>query len=187
VLRHELPGGHALRLLEESDADELFALIDANREHLGPWMPWVQRERAPADVLPFVRATRKQIADNDGLQTAIVDPGGRIVGLVGFHNVDWLNRKTSIGYWLAADAQGRGTMTEAVRALVDHAFAAWKLNRITIQAAVENARSRAIPERLGFREEGILREVERIGDRVLDDVVYGMLAADWPGAVANDD
>ena len=41
MLRHELPGGYALRLLEESDADELFALIDANREHLGPWMPWV--------------------------------------------------------------------------------------------------------------------------------------------------
>ena len=73
-------------------------------------------------------------------------------------------------------------MTEAVRACVDHAFTTWKLNRVMIQAAVENTRSRAIPERLGFREEGILREVERIGDRMLDDVVYAMLAADWPGA-----
>jgi ribosomal-protein-serine acetyltransferase len=181
VLRHQLPGGYALRLLEESDADEMFALIDANREHLGPWMPWVEHEHEPADVLPFIRATRRQIADNDGLQTAIVDPDGRIVGMVGFHNVDWLNRKTSIGYWLAAGEQGRGTMTEAVRAYVDHAFTTWKLNRITIQAAVENARSRAIPERLGFREEGTLREVERIGERVLDDVVYAMLAADWRG------
>jgi ribosomal-protein-serine acetyltransferase len=182
MLRHELPGGYALRLLEESDADEVFALIDANREHLAPWMPWAEHEREPAHVLPFIRAGRKQIADNDGLQTAIVDPDGRIVGMVGFHNVDWLHRKSSIGYWLAADAQGRGTMTEAVRALVDHAFATWKLNRITIQAAVENARSRAIPERLGFREEGTLREVERVGGRMLDDVVYAMLAADWPGA-----
>jgi ribosomal-protein-serine acetyltransferase len=182
MLRRELPNGYALRLLEESDADEVFALIDANREHLGPWMPWVEHEREPADVLPFIRATRKQIADNDGLQTAIVDPGGRIVGMVGVHNVDWLNRKTSIGYWLARDEEGRGTMTEAVRAYVDHAFTTWKLNRVMIQAAVENSRSRAIPQRLGFREEGTLREVERIGDRVLDDVVYAMLAADWPGA-----
>ena len=39
-----------------------------------------------------------------------------------------------------------------------------------------------MPERLGFREEGILREVERVGDSVLDGVVYAMLAADWPGA-----
>jgi ribosomal-protein-serine acetyltransferase len=182
VLRRELPNGYALRLLEESDADELFALIDANREHLGAWMPWVQHENEPADVLPFIRATRQQIADNDGLQTAIVDPGGRIVGTVGVHNVDWLNRKTSIGYWLAASEQGRGTMTEAVRAYVNHAFTTWKLNRVMIQAAVENARSCAIPERLGFREEGILREVERIGDRVLDGVVYAMLAADWPAS-----
>jgi ribosomal-protein-serine acetyltransferase len=182
VLRHQLPGGYALRLLEEADADELFALIDANREHLGRWMPWVEHEHEPADVLPFIRATRKQIADNDGLQTAIVDPDGRIVGMVGVHNVDWMNRKSSIGYWLARDEQGHGTMTEAVRAYVDHAFATWKLNRISIQAAPENTRSRAVPERLGFREEGILREVERVGDRVLDGVVYAMLAADWPGA-----
>jgi ribosomal-protein-serine acetyltransferase len=182
VLRHQLPGGYALRLLEEADADEIFALIDANREHLGRWMPWVERDHEPADVLPFIRATRKQIADNDGLQTAIVDPQGRIVGMVGVHKVDWLNQTTSIGYWLARDEQGRGTMTAAVRAYVDHAFTTWKLNRVMIQAAVENARSRAIPERLGFREEGTMREVERIGDRMLDEVVYAMLAADWPGA-----
>jgi ribosomal-protein-serine acetyltransferase len=182
VLRHELPGGYALRLLEESDADELYAVIDANREHLEPWMPWVEHEHEPADVLPFIRATRRQIADNDGLQTAIVDPEGRIVGMVGVHNVDWPNRKTSIGYWLARGEQGRGTMTAAVRAYVNHAFATWKLNRIMIQAAVENTRSRAIPERLGFREEGILREVERVGARVLDGVVYALLAADWPPA-----
>ena len=48
-------------------------------------------------------------------------------------------------------------------------------------AAVENARSRAIPERLGFREEGVLRQVERVAGRMLDGVVYAMLADDWPG------
>jgi ribosomal-protein-serine acetyltransferase len=182
MLRHELHNGYALRLLEEADAEEIFAVIDANREHLEAWMPWVEHEHEPADVLPFIRHTRRQIGENDGLQTAIVDPGGRIVGMVGFHEVDWMNSKSSIGYWLARDEQGRGTMTEAVRAHVDYGFATLKLNRITIQAAVENARSRAIPQRLGFREEGILREVERVGDRMLDGVVYAMLAADWPAA-----
>src|SRR4051812_24580297 len=111
MLRRELPGGYALRLLEERDADELFALIDANRDHLAPWMPWAVAERSPADVLPFIRSTRQQIADNDGLQTAIVDGDGAIVGVVGFHAVDWMHGKTSIGYWLARDHQGRGTMT----------------------------------------------------------------------------
>jgi ribosomal-protein-serine acetyltransferase len=182
MLRRELPNGYVLRLLEEADADELFGVIDANREHLGAWVPWVAFEHEPADVLPFIRATRKQIGDNNGLQTAIVDPGGRIVGMVGFHAVEWMHRTSSIGYWLARDEQGRGTMTEAVRAYVDYGFATMKLNRIAIRAAVENARSRAIPQRLGFREEGVLRGIERIGDRTLDGVVYAMLAADWPGA-----
>jgi ribosomal-protein-serine acetyltransferase len=179
MLRHQLPGGYALRLLEESDAEELYGVVDVNREELARWMPWPESERSPADVLPFIRSTRKQIADNDGLQTVIVDPDGRIAGMVGTHGVDWANRKTSIGYWLAGEHQGRGVMTAAVRAHVDHAFGTWKLNRVTIEASVDNARSRAIPERLGFREEGVLREVERVGGRMLDHVVYSTLAADW--------
>jgi hypothetical protein len=53
--------------------------------------------------------------------------------------------------------------------------------RVEIRAAPENARSRAIPERLGFTQEGTLRQVERVGDRYLDNVVYAMLAEDWKG------
>jgi ribosomal-protein-serine acetyltransferase len=71
-------------------------------------------------------------------------------------------------------------MTAAVRTLVDHALSTWRLNRVEIRAAVENRRSRAIPVRLGFRQEGTLREVEKVGDRYLDCVLYSMLAADWP-------
>jgi ribosomal-protein-serine acetyltransferase len=93
--------------------------------------------------------------------------------------VDWRNSAGSIGYWLAADAQGRGLMTRAVAACLDHAFAAWDLHRIEIRAAPDNARSRAVPERLGFVQEGILREAERHADRFGDLVVYAMLAADW--------
>jgi ribosomal-protein-serine acetyltransferase len=178
VLRHELPGGDHLRPFEESDAEEMYALVDRNRAHLEPWLPWVPFVHTPADQLEFIRATRRQVADNDGFQVAIVTAAGALAGTVGFHRVSWLNRATSIGYWLDAGEQGRGTMTQAVRALVDHAFGVWELHRIEIAAAVDNARSRAIPVRLGFREEGVRREAERHGDRYLDLVVYGLLATD---------
>ena len=80
-----------------------------------------------------------------------------------FHGVDWNHRSTSIGYWLAEDRQGRGTMTEAVRALTTHAFDVWRLNRVEIRVAVGNVRSAAVPRRLGFTEEGVLRQAERHG------------------------
>lgn len=177
MLKHDLPSGGYLRLLEEGDAAELFALTDRNRAHLERWMPWVPATRSPKDSLEFIRATRRQIGENNGFVTAIVRDGA-IVGTVGFHRVDWANRATSIGYWLDAGAQGNGLVTEAVRALVAHAFGAWGLERVEIAAAVDNARSRAVAERAGFQQEGIRRRAERVGDRVLDHVVYVRAADD---------
>ena len=167
-----------LRLFAESDADELHAAIEANREHLSQWLPWAPRQ-GPAQTLEFLRTAQRQAAANNGLQLAIVERG-RIVGSAGFHAIDWPRRFTSIGYWLAGDAQGRGLATGAVRACIDHAFGAWELERIEIRAAPENVRSRAIPQRLGFRELGVLQGVERVRDRWVDHVVYELRAADWP-------
>jgi ribosomal-protein-serine acetyltransferase len=99
--------------------------------------------------------------------------------VIGYHGVSWRDRSTSIGYWLIERAQGRGTMTRAVRALTDHAFNVWQLNRIEIRAGVENARSRAIPERLGFRQEGVLHAAEFVGGRYIDQVVYAMVSSEW--------
>jgi len=152
--------------------------VEANRDHhLARWMPWATGQTLE-DTLAFTRRTREQLASNDGFQTAVIGDG-RIVGVIGFHGISWEHRSTSIGYWLAESAQGRGTMTRSVRALVDHALRTWRLHRVEIRAAVDNTRSRAIPERLGFAQEGVAREVERVGERYVDQVVYSMLASEW--------
>ena len=177
----DLGDGRALRTLDDADAEELFALIDANRAYLAHWMPFVGQTRGAADSLAFVRAARRQYEENRGMQLALVQ-GEQIIGVAGFHAIDWTRRSTSIGYWLAADRQGAGTMTTAVSALLDYAFDRWELTRVEIRAGVANRRSRAIPERLGFREEGVLRAAERIGTRVIDHVVYVMTAREWQRA-----
>jgi ribosomal-protein-serine acetyltransferase len=177
VLTHELPTGARLRLPEETDAAALYEVVAANREHLAPWMPWAAAQTVDG-TLKWIRAARRRLADNHGLEV-IIEDGAEIVGAAGTAEVSWRDRSVALGYWLAEDAQGRGTMTAVVGALVDHAFGVWELNRVEIRAAPENARSRAIPERLGFTAEGTLRQVERIGDRYVDHVVYGLLAAEW--------
>lgn len=166
-----------LRLLEESDAAELQALVEANRTQLSRWLPWAAGQTFE-DTLAFIRRTREQLDGNDGFQMAIAC-GDEIAGVVGYREVDWEQRSTSLGYWLGAEHQGRGTMTEAVRALVDHAVSGWRLDRIEIRAAAENRRSRAIPERLGFRLERTLPEAEVVDGRPLDSAVYAISAAEW--------
>ncbi|MNS61051.1 putative ribosomal N-acetyltransferase YdaF [compost metagenome] len=90
-----------------------------------------------------------------------------------------LNRKASIGYWLGSAYQGKGLMTKSCKALIDYSFAELGLNRIEIRAGVGNQKSRSIPERLGFTEEGVIRQAELNEDRYIDHVVYGILASEW--------
>lgn len=169
-----------LRLLEEADARGLHELIEANRTHLAPWLPWAAGQTFE-DTLDFIRGTRLQLSDNNGFQTAVVIEES-IVGVIGYVSVDWRNRSTRVGYWLDEGKQGRGTMTAAARLLVDHALTIWRLNRVEIIVATGNRRSRAIPERLGFRQEGTLQQFQLVGGRYLDCVSYSMLAADWRAA-----
>jgi ribosomal-protein-serine acetyltransferase len=173
-----LPNGLALRQFTVEDAEVLFALIDRDRSHLRRWLPWVDLTLAPNNARNFIVMSLEQARNHNGFQCAIVD-GERILGTIGLHSVDWPNRKTSLGYWLSSAATGRGAMTAAVRYVVSHCFDVLKLHRVEIRCAVHNSKSRAIPVRLGFIEEGVLRESEWLGDHFVDHVVYAMLAPAW--------
>jgi ribosomal-protein-serine acetyltransferase len=168
----------SLTPLDLQDADELFALTDANRPHLRRWLPWLDNITRLEDTRAFIRAARAQASQNNGAQLAI-RVEGRIVGIVGHHQIDWRNRLTSLGYWIGRDYEGRGLVAAATRSLVTHAFRDARLNRVEIRCAEGNQRSRAIPQRIGFREEGVLRDAEWLYDHFVDHVVYAMLARDW--------
>lgn len=167
-----------LRQLRLQEAPELFQLINGAREYLREWLPWVDTTRTPEDSLAFIDHSMQAFEDERGL-TAGIYYRGKLAGLISYNNLDWANKVAYVGYWLAPDYQGYGIMTNAVRALTDYAFTAYGLNRIDIRAAFENKKSRAIPKRLGFQEEGQIRQAEWLYDHFVDHVVYGMLASEW--------
>jgi ribosomal-protein-serine acetyltransferase len=179
MLPLELSSGCRLRLFEESDAEELERVIAANRDYLAEWLDWANETEGEA-WLAFIRRTRKKVDANDGFVAAIIDRDA-IVGWVGFDHIDWDSQSTSIGDWLAQDRQGHGIMTEAVAALTAYAFDILKLNRVELGVAVGNQRSAAVAQRLGFRNEAILRQRERHRDSFKDITVYAMLAQEWGG------
>lgn len=174
----QIGDGVSLAPLAISDADELFAVTDANRDHLRSWMPWIGATVSPGDTREFIQAAVDQRARNDGYQCAI-RVGGAIAGIIGHHRIEWPNRLTSLGYWLAADHQGRGIMTRACRVLIDHAFSELGLHRVEISAAADNRRSLAVIARLGLVEEGLRRQAEWVQDRFVDLRCYAVLSDDW--------
>ena len=167
-----------LRLIEESDADKLFALVDGNRQHLRQWLPWLDGNASLAETISFIRSAREQHFHNRGFQAGIWY-NNELAGIIGYHPIDWQNRIAMIGYWLGESFQGKGIMTASSRVLVHYAFSEYQLNRVEIRCAVGNARSRAIPERLGFVQEGMIEDGEWLYDHYVDLIVYRMLAREW--------
>src|SRR5580698_3305350 len=170
--------GAELRLLEERHAPALFALVDGEREYLRQWMPWVDSRSSEADISAFIRNALEQFADNRGFSAGMwVD--GSLAGVITLHKIDWLDRWAEIGYWLAREFQGRGIMTAAARAVTEHALVEMELNRVEIRCAVGNSKSSAIPKRLGFTFEGLLRQASRVNGAYLDLEVYSMLRSEY--------
>jgi len=178
LFKYDISENTYLKLLDLNDVDELFTLTDRSRETLREWLPFVDDVRTVEDTEKFVRNAMHQYANNNGIQAGIYYEG-KLAGVIGYHQVNWQHRWTSIGYWLGSDFVGKGLVTNSMKAFIDYAFSYLKLNRIEVRVAVGNIRSRTIPKVLGFNEEGRLRDAEWLYDHHVDQVVYGLTAAEW--------
>ncbi len=168
-----------LKVLAQKDAMAMYERTERNRRYLRQWLPWVDAIKGPQDTESFILSTMDLRAVNQGIHYGIWYKG-HLAGTLGNHGINWANRRTTIGYWLGEEFQGKGLMTEAVAAYIDQlAFGKWQLNRVEIAAATENKKSRAIPERLGFTFEGIIRQNEWLYDHFVDHAVYGLLSSEW--------
>lgn len=178
MFHHQIDQHTSLQLIQMTDAEEIFQLVDQSRPVLRQWLPWVDSTQSGEDVAGFIRMAMEQYARNDGFQ-CVIRHDGHIAGALGLHRIDWNNRYTSLGYWLGQTFHGQGIMTGCCRALVHYLLADLDLNRVEIRAATGNTKSRAIPERLGFTHEGTLREAEWLYDHYEDLAVYSMLKREW--------
>lgn len=168
-----------LSLFELRHAEKLNALITQNFEHIREWSPWLKdRERTIERTREFIRRNLKQFAESGGFGICIWYKG-EMAGQIEYNYFDWNNRKTEIGFWLGESFQGKGLITKSCRVLINHAFDELKLNRVEMHCGVENQKSRRIAEKLGFKEEGVIRQSAWLHDRFVDYVIYGMLSSEW--------
>ena len=168
----------SIGLFQQHHKNELYELIDSNRDHLRRWLLWVDKRQSPEDLEPIIPIWIRKYADNDGFDAGIRYQG-RLVGMIGLHYIDWKSRSTSIGYLLSREAEGNGIITRAVSSLLHYLFIEMDLNRVEIQCAINNKKSMGIPERLGFTKEGITRDGQWLYDHYEDIVTYSLLKRDW--------
>ena len=155
-------------------AKELFELTNRNRDFLKRWLPWLDTVREISDTKKFIELQLLRFQQGEALHVTIFYQD-RIAGVVGYNQIDRANNIGYIGYWLGQEYNKKGIMTKSVRDLIEIGYSYYSLNRIDIRCAVENSRSRAIPERLGFKNEGVIRNAEKVYGKYLNHVIYGLL------------
>ncbi|MED4532379.1 GNAT family protein [Metabacillus fastidiosus] len=166
-----------LRLIEKNDEENIFSLINNSRDYLRQWLSWVDNTRKLEDTKEFIKICLKGITENKNM-TSVILFQGQIVGLVGYE-INWSNKTACIGYWLGEEFQKNRIMNRVVKALTNYVFTNLNLNKVEIRVAEGNKRSRNIPEKLGYVNEGCIRQVEWLYDRYVNHVVYGILAEEW--------
>lgn len=168
-----------LRPIEPRHAAKLNALVTRNFDHIHEWSNWLEARGRPVELTEqWIARNRARFGSGDGYEVAIWHRG-RMAGQIGFNLFDRQNRRTEIGYWLGKEFGGKGIVTKSCVAMIDYAFGDLKMNRVEIRCGTGNVKSRAIPERLGFSNEGVARQSEWLHDRFIDLAVYAMLAEEW--------
>lgn len=168
----------SLKIRSIDEAEVFFALSDKNREHLRPWLPWVDVTLSSGDTKKYLEAMLEKFEKKTGADFGIWYEGAW-VGAMGFNKIDHVNEHADIGYWLDKDYEGKGIMTESVKALINYGFDDLKLHRIEINCDALNLRSKRIPEKLGFKLEGVLRGNHKRNGEFSDGLVYGLLSSEW--------
>ncbi len=164
---------------------------------LRPWrdgdLPALARIGRDADVTHWMGLPRQYrdsdaraylMSRYDGLHIGIRAPyaiaasdDGELLGSIALSHFSWEHARGEVGYWLARAARGLGHATRAVRLISAWGFGALGLERIELQAAVDNPASQRVAERAGFTPEAVLRSRwTTYGGERHDMVCFGLLA-----------
>jgi ribosomal-protein-serine acetyltransferase len=173
-----------IRMLQEHHAEEMYAVIDRNRRHIRQWLPWPDFTHSPGDSREFVRKCVFRFERREEIACGIWYRS-RFSGGIGAH-FDRTSRTASLGYWIDGELEGKGIVTRSAKAMLRYLFDQWNCARVEIRCAAGNMRSRAIPERLGFRHDGTLPGAFMLGGRTLDLELYSMLRSEWEAAIARE-
>ncbi|GCF06883.1 GNAT family N-acetyltransferase [Dictyobacter arantiisoli] len=169
-----------VRPYRESDAQATFEAHVESRDALRPWEPFADWHQTVDEKRDLILQWMAQWLLRENLTVGIWDRAtGRFLGSSGLRPHKWEIGYFEIGYWIRTSETGKGYVTEAVKLLIDYAFEQLQANRIEIRCDPLNERSAAVARRLGFVQEGRLRNNKlNTSGQLRDTLVFSLTPAD---------
>ena len=170
-----------LRVPSAPDAPAVNAAQGESFAELHRWMKWADRPITLEETTAYARMASELFGGGEDFPLwAFLKSGGEFVLASGLHHPDWDVPKFEIGYWCRTSYQGRGYVTEAVRALTRVGFEQLEANRIAILCDARNGRSRRVAERAGYRLEAELKNDSRAPDGLLrNTLIYALFPDEY--------
>lgn len=162
-----------LRKPRPDDADALFRLRSDPRvmQYFGRALM-----QSTEEALQFIEQTRTMFDNNEGVQWAISPSGeAQMIGTITIWKIDKTNHRGEIGYMLDPQFQGKGLMTEALKAIVHYAFETLHLHSLEANVNPDNMDSIKLLERNGFVREAYFRENFYFDGKFEDSAIYSLL------------
>jgi RimJ/RimL family protein N-acetyltransferase len=165
----ELRGEHVIvRPYRADDAQALYEAVAESRDHIRPWLPFADEHQSVEESRDWIIHQEANWLLREQMPLAVWErETGRFLGGTGIHPHNWETRYFEIGYWLRASATGYGYMTEAARLLTSYLLNELSATRVEIRCDERNTSSAAIARRLGYVQEGRLRNDMRAPDGTL--------------------
>ena len=170
-----------LRPFRRRDGDSIYEAVTPSLTDLAQWLPWASGGYSRGEAGRFVRDSIAAWGEGRAFDFAIrsVENPDRHLGNISVWFTSRQNPTGEIGYWIRSDETGKGICTEVMATVLAIGFEELHMHRVVLRIAVGNAASERVAEKLGFVNEGTLRDEVRVGDVWMDHTIWGLLEPEY--------
>lgn len=156
----------------------MFSLIKTNRAYLAKWLPWANALKSVNDEVSFLNDNLKHYLAENSLNL-LIQYHNKLVGTISFNTINHNRKLADIGYWMSKEYSGHNIMHRCVLGMLSIGFKNYGLNKIMINAAVDNFASNHVAKKCHFHLDGVLRENELLLDGFHDENTWSMLKKEY--------
>ena len=167
-----------LELAGKYIAEDIFDIIDRNRDNLMQFFSWLDSVKEVADTQAYIKEQIEKMAKGRAIYMAIRYQG-KVVGVIDFNAIREHLKTVEIGYILDIEYRGKGIMQRAVKELCNMAFNIMGMNKVIIRCAHNNPKSCNVAKSLDFKLEGTLREFEDVNGTLINLNIFSMLKSEY--------